>query len=670
VEKMLKAFERVTRFESKISHEIGRIITVPSNAKSPVLSLADRFGAVLDHPVGGDLVRRILLEMGLSFRLVDNIFVRRLKLSTVARIGRRFFGDQLVDTLLTLLNNQPDIPSHKEGDIKPAWWKEAVFYQIYPRSFADSNGDGIGDLNGITSKLDVLKELGVDCLWLSPIFRSPGDDNGYDISDYRDIDPQFGTLADFDRLLAEVHRRGMRLILDLVVNHTSDEHPWFQEAIADPESDKRNYYFLVDGNIKEGGKEILPNNWTSFFSGPAWRYFPEEDVYALHLFSAKQMDLNWEHEQLRQEVYDLTRFWLARGVDGFRLDVINYISKADGLPQGNTFVGDLIGFCGMEHYIFGKNLHRHLRELRREAFEPFKAFSVGETPGVGREMAKLLTAEDRGELDLVFRFDHLENPGKTRFDSYCYDLNDYKKRLAADLSVLGSGDWISLFFENHDNPRMTSKVNCDETLRDPLAKLLIGLLLTTRGTPFLYQGQEIGMGNGDFNSIDEIRDVESLNRYAALTASKEKDEAFQEILAGTRDHARLPVSWNKKANAGFTDGTPWIKTASDCETRNVELQRDDETSVWNFTRNLIALRRAKKTLIYGETSFHKLKKKDYWGMIRKDGENACFIEANLSDKEIRRPVPPGKLMHLLGNCGETKEMLRPYELNVYRLTSL
>ena len=294
--------------------------------------------------------------------------------------------------------------------------KEAVFYQIYPRSFKDSNGDGIGDLQGIISKLDYIKKLGIDAIWLSPIYDSPNDDNGYDIRDYKKIMDEFGTMEDFDQLLDEVHNRGMGLIMDLVVNHTSDEHQWYQRAISEPDSKYGDYYIFKD----------QPNNWTSIFGGSAWNYVEERNQYALHLFSKKQMDLNWENENLRAEIHDMIRWWLEKGVDGFRLDVINYISKSHGIPDGSESIGKVMGLYGMEHYFYGPNLHRYLRELKEKVFMPYNAFTVGETPGIGMEMSKLLTAEDRNELDMVFSFDHLETPGHYKFDDYRYDLNYLK----------------------------------------------------------------------------------------------------------------------------------------------------------------------------------------------------------------------------------------------------
>jgi oligo-1,6-glucosidase len=314
--------------------------------------------------------------------------------------------------------------------------------QIYPRSFQDSDGDGIGDLKGIIMRLDYLKTLGVDAIWLSPVYDSPNDDNGYDIRDYYQIMKEFGSMDDFDLLLKEVHNRGMRLIMDLVVNHTSDEHPWFQEAIKAPDSKYHEYYHFhksEDGNP--------PNNWTSFFGGSAWNYYEDNNEWALHLFSKKQMDLNWENEKVRKEIIGMIRWWLTKGVDGFRMDVINYISKSEGLPGGNESIGKLMGYYGIEHYFYGPKLHQYLKELKQEAFEPYHAFTVGETPGVGMEMSKLLTADYRKELDMVFSFDHLETPGHTRFDDYRYDLNYLKKYMSDWMENYGDHCWMSLFMK-------------------------------------------------------------------------------------------------------------------------------------------------------------------------------------------------------------------------------
>lgn len=546
-----------------------------------MLTKNNRIKDVYGNPIGRDIINKLLLQMNISKKVITNPIVSNLKLKVLEKLLKSKLGDGFLDTLLTLLNSEKDTPRIDDVPIKKAWWKEAVFYQIYPRSFKDSNGDGIGDLKGIIEKLDYIKDLGVDAIWLSPIYDSPNDDNGYDIRDYGKIMTEFGTMEDFDSLLDKVHSYGMKLIMDLVVNHTSDEHEWYQNAIHDPNSKYGEYYIFRD----------KPNNWTSFFSGSAWNYVEERGQYALHLFSKKQMDLNWENKGLREEIHDMVRWWLKKGVDGFRLDVINYISKREGLPDGNETIGKLMGYYGVENYFYGPRLHEYLHELHEKVFAPYNAFSVGETPGVGMEMSKLLTADYRKELDLVFSFDHLETPGHTRFDDYQYDLNYYKKFMIDWMENYGNHCQPSLFYENHDNPRMISKVNPDPEFRYVLGKLLAVMQLTLRGTPFIFQGQEIGMMNQNFKSIQELRDVESINLYKELCKTMSSKEAFCKVLAGTRDHARTPMQWTGEEYAGFSEQKPWIMMDDDYKECNVEAQLKDENSILRFYQKMIALRK-------------------------------------------------------------------------------
>jgi len=391
------------------------------------LGLESRLRDVCAHPLGRDIIDKLLLQTGKPAWLVDNPISGSLKLGTIKKLAGGRVGAGFFDALLRLLNSETGVLENAEGKNLPAWWKEAVFYQVYPRSFTP-NG-----LKGILSKLDCLRELGVDAVWLSPVYDSPNDDNGYDIRDYRRIMREFGDMDDMNALIAGLHERGMRLVMDLVVNHTSDEHPWFQSALNDENSPYRDFYFFrkVDGD----GNTKPPNNWTSFFGGSAWNYYEERNVWALHLFSKKQMDLNWDCAALREEVYAMVRWWLEKGVDGFRLDVVNYISKTHGLPDGDPFIGTLMGYTGVEHYFCGPKLHEHLRELRAKVFEPHGAFSVGETPGIGVSVGRLLTDDYRHELDLIFSFDHLEMPGRTRFDDYRYDLSYLKRFYVTHLNA-------------------------------------------------------------------------------------------------------------------------------------------------------------------------------------------------------------------------------------------
>jgi oligo-1,6-glucosidase len=621
-----------------------------------LLTKESRIRNVYNNPVGRDIIRKILLQMGRSDRIINNPIVGSLRLKAIPRLTMGYMDQEFLETFIALLNSEPDTPKKGNGKAKPAWWKEAVFYQIYPRSFQDSNGDGIGDLRGIIERLDYLKNLGVDAIWLSPVYDSPNDDNGYDIRDYHKIMDEFGGMEDFDDLMDAIHARGMKLIMDLVINHTSDEHEWFKKAIHQPDSRYGDYYIFRD----------QPNNWTSFFSGSAWKYIKERNQYALHLFSEKQMDLNWENPAVRQDIIDMIVWWLEKGVDGFRLDVINYISKREGLPNGNEKIGKLMKYYGVEHYFYGPRLHEYLRELNEKAFAPFNAFSVGETPGVGMEMSKLLTADYRRELDMVFSFDHLETPGHVRFDDYRYDLNYYKKYMIDWMENYGSNCQMSLFFENHDNPRMVSKVDPDAQFRVAVAKLLAVMQLTLRGTPFIYQGQELGLINKKFTSIDEIRDVESLNLYQELCKTMTEGEAFKVILAGTRDHARTPMQWNDDRYAGFSTNRPWIGMDNDYKICNVERQANDKDSVLNFYRNLIELRKKYAALIYGDISIVNKKVHNLFSYYRIGQHETLYIECNLGRKEMKRKASKHRGKLLLSNYREVGvSVMKPYEANVW-----
>ena len=611
------------------------------------LTLNSRLHDIYSHPVGRDIIDKLLLQSAEPAWLINNPVMGNLKLKTIQKLGRRQIGSEFFNVLLKLLNNEPDIPDpdapalvsgQKPPDRRSeAWWKEAVFYQIYPKSFTP---DG---LRGIISKLDYLRDLGIDALWLSPVCDSPLDDNGYDIRDYYKILPEFGNLDDMDELIAGLKARGMRIVMDLVINHTSDEHPWFQAALNDENSPYRDFYFFR----KSKGK--APNNWTSFFSGSAWNYYREQDIWALHLFSKKQMDLNWECAALREEIYKMVRWWLERGIDGFRLDVINYISKPADLPDGDPFIGSLMGYTGIEHYFYGPRLHEYLRELRAKAFEPYKAFSVGETPGIGIQMSRLLTDSYRRELDLIFSFDHLETPGHSRFDTgsdgnaYRYDLRYLKRFYQTHLNADCGHGWNTLFYNNHDNPRMISKIDPDGKYTEALARLLALLQLTLRGTPFLYQGDEIGSRNENFTSINELRDVESLNLYAQLITAMPKDRALKKVLAGTRDHARMPLRWNE-----------------------FECQHSTVNSVWRFYHDLIALRRSSRALICGELQFLHPRDSTLLCYSRSLPGEYYYIEANLGFRKHRSKAPPNVNIVMCNYTGSPK-LLRPYEARLYKL---
>jgi len=589
------------------------------------LDLNSRVKDLYDHPIGRDIIQKMLLQMGRSTWFVDNPVVGNLRLKTLKRLAGKKVGVDFFDTVLELLNSETDAPRMDIVEPIPAWWKEAVFYQVYPRSFTNQG------LPGVTEKLDYLHDLGVDALWLSPVYDSPNDDNGYDIRDYYEIMQEFGTMEDMDILIRELHNRGMKLVMDLVVNHTSDEHPWFKAALADENSPYRNFYFF-----RKGKGDKPPNNWTSFFGGSAWNYYPEQDIWALHLFSKKQMDLNWENSDLREAIYKMVRWWLAKGVDGFRLDVINYISKAVSLPDGDEFIGELMKYTGVERYFYGPKLHEYLRELRQEAFAPYNAFSVGETPGIGLQAGRLLTDEYRLELDLIFAFDHLEPPGKTRFDNYQYDLahlkDFYTKQLNSDL---GHG-WHTLFFNNHDNPRMISKINPTGEHAKPLAKLLAVLQMTLRGTPFIYQGDEVGVENESFASMDEITDVESHGMYKDFLAQGlSHDDAFKRVLAGTRDHARAMMKWD-----------------------------ETENSVLQFYQALTKWRKKMPACVYGTLEFIKDKNIFRYKRLHQHGD--IYVEANLRTNAQKSTAPKGAVL-VMSNYENGNGLLNAYEARVYEL---
>ncbi len=609
------------------------------------LSMDSRIGELFENPVGHDALAKVLMQLGFSEKVITNPVVSRMKLQTIADLAKAKVDEDFFQTLIHLVNSEEDVPLVKKGDVTPKWWKEAVFYQIYPRSFYDTNGDGIGDLRGIIEKLDYLQELGVDALWLNPIYDSPDDDNGYDIRDYHQIMEQFGTMEDFDELLTKVHERGMHLIMDLVVNHTSDEHQWFQSALADKKSKYHDYYFFRE-------EDEVPNNWTSFFAGSAWNYYEENKEWALHLFSKKQMDLNWDNEQVRKDVADMVNWWLEKGVDGFRMDVINYISKEEGLPDGNETIGGMMGYPGIEHYYYGPNLHKYLHELRMNSFEKHGAFSVGETPGVGMKMAQLLTGEERKELDMIFSFDHLETPGHVRFDEYFYDLNFYRDYIVDWMENYGDNCWMSLFFNNHDNPRMASKVTDNPKLAKRVQALLAVLQLTLKGTPFIFQGDEMGLRNYDFTSIDQITDVEVRGYYQEfLDNGMTPEEAFEKVVAGTREHARIPLPWNKT----------WLPCHEGLT------QKADE-DIYKIYHKLIEMRHQEKTLAYGDFTLLS-RKKDRFVYERSLGNDSFIIDCNLGAR--RQPMyemPEGYKRVFV--AGAKAGMLRPYGAVIWKRESL
>ena len=559
------------------------------------------------------------------------------------------------------------------------WWTSAVVYQVYPRSFQDSDGDGIGDLGGVLQRLDHLSDLGVDVLWLSPVYPSPQADNGYDISDYQGIDPLFGTLAQLDELIAELHRRGMRLVMDLVVNHTSDEHPWFEESRASRTSAKRDWYWWRPPRhgLAAGDPGAEPTNWQSFFSGSAWALDEASGEYYLHIFDRKQPDLNWENPQVRQAVYAMMRWWLDRGVDGFRMDVINMISKAvaaDGsLPDGPPLPGSALG-DGTPHFFCGPRIHEFLQEMHREVFAGRDAalLTVGEMPGVTVEQARLFTDPSRAEVDMVFQFEHVGlDQGASKWDVHPLRMRDLKASFGRWQAALADVGWNSLYWDNHDQPRAVSRFGDDSPkFRRDSATCLATLLHLHRGTPYVYQGQEIGMANFPFATIDDFRDLESVNHFAAAMVAGEDPTA---VLVGlrrmSRDNARTPVQWDASPSAGFTTGTPWLPVNPDHTRWNAAAQHEDPHSVLAHYRRLIALRHELPVVALGDFAMLLPDSDEVYAFTRTLRDDVLLVVCNLS----RTPHPLADLLPeaagaalVLGNLPDAGPTLRPWEALVLR----
>ncbi|OPC85317.1 glucohydrolase [Embleya scabrispora] len=559
------------------------------------------------------------------------------------------------------------------------WWKSAVVYQIYPRSFADSDGDGIGDLGGILARLDHLVGLGVDVLWLSPVYPSPQDDNGYDISDYRDIEPMFGTLADFDRLVAAVHERGMRLVMDLVVNHTSDEHAWFRESREGPNSAKRDWYWWRPGRPERGvvGEDsAAPNNWGSFFSGSAWQYDDASGEYYLHLFSPKQPDLNWENPQVRQAIHAMMRWWLDRGVDGFRMDVINLISKRPDLPDGES-AGDGLYGDGSPYYVCGPRVHEYLAEMRREVFadRPERVLTVGEMPEVTLEQARLFTDPARGEVDMVFQFEHVGlDFGRHKFDVRPLRLTALKESLGRWQTGLAEVGWNSLYWNNHDQPRVVSRFGDDgPRYRVRSATMLATVLHLHRGTPYIYQGEELGMTNAPFASIEDVRDIEALGHYRqAIRVGEDPERVLDGLRARGRDNARTPMQWDASEHAGFTTGTPWLPVNPNHTTINAAAALADPESVYHHYRRLIALRHSEPTVVHGDFTMLLAEDERLYAFTRRHRDTTLLTLANFTGEPVELPAALASEWAsaplVLGNVGTAIDptVLQPWEARVQR----
>ncbi|MEN1975283.1 glycoside hydrolase family 13 protein [Cellulomonas sp. P4] len=562
------------------------------------------------------------------------------------------------------------------------WWTRATVYQVYPRSFQDSDGDGVGDLRGIASRLDHLEALGVDVVWLSPIYRSPQDDNGYDISDYQDVDPVFGTLADLDELIAAMHARGMRLVMDLVVNHTSDEHPWFVESRSSVDSPKRDWYWWRPPRegMAPGQPGAEPTNWHSFFSGSTWELDEASGEYYLHLFSRKQPDLNWENPEVRQAVYAMMRWWLDRGVDGFRMDVINLISKDTSLPDGPVVAG--VWGDGSAHYTDGPRVHEFLQEMHREVFDGREGalLTVGETPGVTLEEALRYTDPARREVDMVFQFEHVgldHGPGG-KFDPRPLRLTDLKATFGRWQAGLADAGWNSLYWDNHDQPRVVSRFGDDGRYRRESAKALATLLHLHRGTPYVYQGEELGMTNAHFTRFDQYRDIESLNHVAQSRAlgTATDEQLLAGLAAMSRDNARTPVQWDASPQAGFTTGTPWLAVNPNHVEVNAAAEHADPASVLHHYRRLIALRHSDPVVALGDFTMLLPQDEQVYAFTRTLGDDALLVVVNVSGRDASVdlgddwPAAPdgtwGELV--LGTHDEPGEptVLRPWEARVVR----
>ncbi|MGG3605735.1 alpha,alpha-phosphotrehalase [Priestia megaterium] len=555
------------------------------------------------------------------------------------------------------------------------WWKKSVVYQIYPKSFYDTTGNGVGDIAGIIEKLDYLKKLGVDVVWLTPIYKSPQRDNGYDISDYFVIQEEYGTMEDFDRLITEAHKRDLKIIMDIVVNHTSTEHEWFQEAKKSKDNPYRDFYIWKDQ--KEDGS--APTNWVSKFGGSAWEHDKLTEQSYLHLFDVTQADLNWENERVRRSVYDMMTFWFEKGVDGFRLDVINLISKDQRFldDDGSIAPGD-----GRKFYTDGPRVHEYMREMNQEVFSKYDSMTVGEMSSTTVDHCIQYSHPDRGELSMTFNFHHLkvDYPNGEKWALADFDFIKLKEILSTWQTEMNKGGgWNALFWCNHDQPRVVSRYGNDELYHNKSAKMLAATIHLMQGTPYIYQGEEIGMTNPKFSSIDEYRDVESLNVYEIKRAQGMNENEILEILKHkSRDNSRTPVQWSDEPNAGFTKGTPWINPADNYREINVEKALDDEDSIFYFYQKLIALRKQYDIITYGNYELILGEDEQIFAYIRNGADEKLLVINNFYGSETAFEMPEDITFEgyhseiLLSNYKDSSKefkqvLLRPYESIVYHL---
>lgn len=554
------------------------------------------------------------------------------------------------------------------------WWKEAVVYQIYPRSFKDSNGDGIGDLPGIIQKLDYLKNLGVSVVWLCPVYKSPNDDNGYDISNYQDIMDDFGNIKDMEDLLTETHRRDMKLIMDLVVNHTSDEHPWFIESRSSLDNPYRDFYIW-----KKGKNGLPPNNWGSVFGGSAWEYNESTQDCYLHLFSKKQPDLNWENPRVREEIYMMMKWWLDKGINGFRMDTVNMFSKVPGLPNGKIMKGYKYG-DGSPHFLNGPRIHEYLQEMNKKVLSKYDIMTVGETPGTASQIAAKYVDQDRHELNMVFHFELMEidHDPINKWKPKKWKLTELKKIFTKWHKSLKEKGWNSLFMNNHDQPRMISRFGDNKKYRVELAKTLATLLHTLPGTLYVYQGEEIGMTNVAFDNIEDYRDIETLNFYHEMTKKGlPKEKIMEAIHRISRDNARTPMQWDDSPYAGFTTGTPWIKINPNYPDINVAHDLKDSNSIFHYYQKIIRLRKENLIMIYGDYQLILEDDEHIYSYLRTLNKDRLLIILNFFSNQTIFNLPANidyrdkKLLISNYDIEESEDIkriyLRPYEARVYKL---
>lgn len=549
--------------------------------------------------------------------------------------------------------------------MKRIWWKEAVAYQVYPRSFMDSNGDGIGDIQGVITKLDYLKNLGIDVIWMSPIYQSPNDDNGYDISDYQNIMDEFGTMEDFDQLLDEVHKRDMKIIMDLVINHTSDEHSWFIESRSSKDSRYRDYYIWHPGK-----KEKEPNNWESIFGGSAWEYDENTEEYYLHVFSRKQPDLNWENPIVRNELYTMVNWWLDKGIDGFRVDAISHIKKVDGFPnlpnpKKQKYVSSFEGHMNRD------GIQVFLEELKEKTFANYDIMTVGEANGVSIVEADEWVGEENGKFDMIFQFEHLDLWGKNTDTGL--DIHALKRTMTKWQTGLDGIGWNALFLENHDQPRSLSTWGNSKEYRVESAKCLATMYFLMQGTPFIYQGQEIGMTNIKYPSIDDYNDVDAKNLFREQTKEGVPTEEIMKIIWKTgRDNSRTPMQWNREKNAGFSVGDPWLKVNSNYKGINVEKEMQNPDSIYHYYKKLIELRKEQDVLIYGRYDLILEDHDQVYAYTRTLNDETVVIITNLFAENVEFELPidlEKKAKNLLiSNYDQFKaNRLQPCEARVYKI---